>query len=229
LLLHYPYFDLYRKQVIKQADLVLAMHLRGDAFTSEQKARNMAYYEPRTVRDSSLSACTQSVLAAEVGALELAYDYFAETAFTDLHDLHDNVRNGVHIAAMAGAWLDVVAGFGGMRDHGGNVTFAPRLPEPLSRYTFRMCVGSSLLCVEVTPHEATYRLLSGAPLDTAHHGKQITVEPEQPLTLSIPSAPQPPKLRQPHGHEPVHRDKSMIARQGENPIVGRGRLADQLD
>ena len=77
LLLHFPYFDLYRKQVVKQADLVLAMHWRGDAFTAEEKARNFAYYEPRTVRDSSLSACTQAVIAAEVGHLELAHDYSA--------------------------------------------------------------------------------------------------------------------------------------------------------
>ena len=84
LLLHYPYFDLYRKQVVKQADLVLALHLRGDAFTAEQKARNFDYYERCTVRDSSLSACTQAVIAAEVGHLELAYDYLAEAALMDL-------------------------------------------------------------------------------------------------------------------------------------------------
>ena len=100
LLLHYPYFQLYRKQVVKQADLVLAMHLRGDAFTPEQKARNFAYYEARTVRDSSLSAAPQAVIAAEVGHLDLAHDYWAETAFTDLHNLHDNVDDGVHIAAL---------------------------------------------------------------------------------------------------------------------------------
>ena len=80
LLLHFPYFDLYRKQVVKQADLVLAMHLRGDAFTAEQKARNFDYYEALTVRDSSLSACTQAVMAAEVGHLDLAYDYLGEAA-----------------------------------------------------------------------------------------------------------------------------------------------------
>ena len=102
LLLHYPYFDLYRKQVVKQADLMLAMYLRGDAFTAEQKARNVAYYEPLTVRDSSLSACTQAVLAAEVGHLELAYDYLAEAALTDLYDPHHNVHNGLHIASLAG-------------------------------------------------------------------------------------------------------------------------------
>src|SRR5438034_629999 len=80
LLLHYPYFQLYRKQVVKQADLVLAMYMRPDAFTPEEKARNFAYYEPLTVRDSSLSACTQAVIAAAVGQLELAHDYLAGAA-----------------------------------------------------------------------------------------------------------------------------------------------------
>src|SRR5439155_10946565 len=93
LLLHFPYFDIYRKQVLKQADLVLAMYLRGDAFTPEQKARNFAYYEPLTVRDSSLSSCTQAALAAEVGQLQLAYDYLGEAALMDLHDLAHNVQN----------------------------------------------------------------------------------------------------------------------------------------
>ncbi len=100
---HFPYFDLYRKQVVKQADLVLAMHLRGDAFTPEQKARNFAYYEPLTVRDSTLSASTQAVLAAEMGQLQLAYDYLGEAAFMDLHDLAHNARDGLHMASLAGA------------------------------------------------------------------------------------------------------------------------------
>ena len=105
LLLHFPYFDLYRKQVVKQADLVLALHVCGDAFTAEEKARDFDYYEALTVRDSSLSACTQAVVAAEVGHLELAYDYFAEAALMDLDDLEHNTRDGVHIASLAGAWI----------------------------------------------------------------------------------------------------------------------------
>ncbi len=109
LLLHFPYFDLYRKQVVKQADLILAMHLRGEAFSVEQKARNFAYYEALTVRDSSLSASTQAVIAAEVGQLELAYDYLGEAALMDLNDLEHNVRDGVHIASLAGIRVEVKA------------------------------------------------------------------------------------------------------------------------
>ncbi|MBA3806909.1 MAG: hypothetical protein H0X28_00735 [Solirubrobacterales bacterium] len=92
LLLHFAYYDLYRKQVVKQADLVLALYLRGDAFSEEEKARDFAYYEALTVRDSSLSACTQAVLAAEVGHLELAYHYLCESGLMDLTDLQDSTR-----------------------------------------------------------------------------------------------------------------------------------------
>ncbi|MEO6091205.1 MAG: glycosyl hydrolase family 65 protein [Umezawaea sp.] len=205
LLLHYPYFGLYRTQVVKQADLVLAMHLRGDAFTAEQKARNFAYYEARTVRDSSLSATTQAVLAAEVGHLDLAYDYLAEAAFTDLHDLHDNVHNGLHMASLAGAWIGVVAGFGGMRDHDGHVTFAPRLPPALNRLAFRMYVRGTRLSVEIGRESATYRIVSGGPLRTAHHGEPIEVEAGHDLTVPIPPPPQREAPVQPKGRRPAHR------------------------
>jgi alpha,alpha-trehalose phosphorylase len=205
LLLHYPYFDIYRKQVVKQADLVMAMHLRGDAFTAEQKARNVAYYEPRTVRDSSLSACQQAVLAAEVGHLDLAYDYFAEAALTDLHDLHHDVRNGLHIAALAGAWIVVVAGFGGMRDHHRTLTFAPRLPAALGRIAFRMCYHGSRFAVEIHQDSATYRLVSGAPVHTAHHGDPLTINAGEPVTRPIPPAPRSPTPKQPHGRAPYRR------------------------
>jgi alpha,alpha-trehalose phosphorylase len=105
LMLHFHYFDLYRKQVVKQADLVLALYLRGDAFSPEDKARTFEYYEPLTVRDSSLSSFVQAVVAAAVGNLELAYDYLGEAALLDLGDLHHNSRDGVHLASLAGAWI----------------------------------------------------------------------------------------------------------------------------
>ena len=116
LLLHEAYVRLYPSQVIKQADLALAMHWRSHEFTPEQKARNVDYYERRTTRDSSLSACTQAVMCAEVGHLELAHDYLYEAALIDLRDLHHNTRDGLHMASLAGAWTALVAGFGGLRD-----------------------------------------------------------------------------------------------------------------
>jgi alpha,alpha-trehalose phosphorylase len=208
LLLHFPYFDLYRKQVVKQADLVLALHVRGDAFTDEEKARDFAYYEPLTVRDSSLSACTQAVIAAEVGHLELAYDYFAETALMDLRDLQHNTRDGMHIASLAGAWIAAVAGFGGMRDHDARLTFAPRLPARLERLAFRLLFRGRRLMVDVTQTEATYTILDGRPLEIEHHREAITVSRKKPVTRAIPPAPERPTPNQPPGRAPVRRGKA---------------------
>ena len=203
LMLHFPYFDLYRKQVVKQSDLVLAMHLRGDAFTPEQKAANFAYYEPLTVRDSSLSACTQAVVAAEVGHLDLAYDYAAEAALMDLHDVQRNTRSGLHIASLAGAWTAVVSGFGGMRDHDGVLIFAPRLPAALTRLAFTITHRGLRLRVETDGNEATYTLKSrGSSLDLIHHGERITVSSGSPVTLPVPPAPAYPRPRQPAGRAP---------------------------
>jgi alpha,alpha-trehalose phosphorylase len=205
LLLNFPYFDLYRKQVVKQADIVLALHLRGDAFTPAEKVRNFEHYEGLTVRDSSLSACTQAVLAAEVGHLELAYDYFAETALTDLHDLKNNTSDGLHVASLAGTWIAAAAGFGGMRDHDGSLSFAPRLPRALTRLAFRLSYRGRRLLVEVRHQEATYSLQDGLPLEIEHHGDSVVLSPGRPLTLAIPAllAREPPQ--QPAGRAPAPR------------------------
>jgi alpha,alpha-trehalose phosphorylase len=203
LLLHYPYFDLYRRQVVKQADLVLAMQLRGDAFTPEEKARNFAYYEQITVRDSSLSACTQAVMAAEVGCLDLAYAYAAEAAFMDLHDLEHNTADGLHIASLAGAWTALVAGFGGMRDHDGLLTFAPRLPPGLTGLAFTIRHRGMRLRVHTDGRAVTYTMTDhGGTMDVLHHGERITMESGRPLTRPVTPAPVPPIVHQPAGRAP---------------------------
>ncbi|GAA3568164.1 glycosyl hydrolase family 65 protein [Amycolatopsis ultiminotia] len=209
LLLNYPYFDLYRKQVVKQADLVLALHLCGDSFSPEEKARDFAYYEARTVRDSSLSAGTQAVMAAEVGHLQLAYDYLAEAALTDLHDVHNNVRNGLHMASLAGAWQGAVAGFGGLRDHGGELAFAPRLPEELGRLTFRLTFRGTRFQVSIAHTTATYQVLDGPDLPLIHHGERFTVT-AQPRHLPIPPPDAGPAPTQPPGRAPARRDASKV-------------------
>jgi len=205
LLLHFPYFDLYRKQVVKQADLVMALYKRGDAFTADEKARDFAYYEPLTVRDSSLSACIQSVLAAEVGHLDLAYDYLSEAVRMDLDDLEHNTGDGLHIASLAGAWIALVAGFGGMRDSGGSLAFSPRLPAPLSRLTFNVLWRGQRLCVNVTGTEATYTLESGDPVQLVHHGRRFPLTADQPVTYPIPPVAPGPRPSQPPGREPARR------------------------
>jgi alpha,alpha-trehalose phosphorylase len=206
LLLHFPYFDLYRKQVVKQADLVLAMHLRGDAFTAEQKAANFDYYERLTVRDSSLSACTQAVVAAEVGHLDLAYAYTVEAASMDLEDLEHNTRDGLHMASLAGAWIALVAGFGGMRDHGGGLSFAPRLPDGLSRLAFTVLYRGGRLRVETASGAATYGWTgSDQPLALYHHGQPVVLQPGTSQQLPVPRVVPRREPSQPVGRAPVRR------------------------
>jgi alpha,alpha-trehalose phosphorylase len=206
LLLHYPYFEIYRRQVIKQADLVMALHVRGDAFTLDEKIADFAYYEARTVRDSSLSAAEQAVVAAETGHLELAYDYWGEAALADLQNLHQNSGYGLHIASLAGGWTVAVAGFGGLRDHDGELTFAPRLPSRLTRLRFRVLYQGRCLVVTVEKERATYRLSDGDPLDIRHHGRQVTVG-DGDLVLDIPPAPQVEPVHQPPGAAPRRRSR----------------------
>jgi alpha,alpha-trehalose phosphorylase len=203
LLLHYPYYLLYSSQVVKQADLVFALYVCGDCFTPEQRARDFEYYEAITVRDSSLSACVQAILAAEVGHVQLAYDYLAETAFMDLRDLAFNTRDGVHLAALAGSWLVAVAGFGGMRDHGATLQFAPRLPAKLTRLSFRLMYRGRRLRVTVGRTEAQYELLAGEALEIGHHGEPVALAAPG-STESRPIVPAPVRERplQPPGREP---------------------------
>ncbi|MDP8937125.1 MAG: family 65 glycosyl hydrolase [Actinomycetota bacterium] len=205
LFLHFPYFDLYRKQVVKQADLVLAMYQRGDAFTADQKRRNFAYYEPLTVRDSSLSAAGQAVLAAEIGHLSLAYEYLAEASLLDLQNLHNNTSSGLHLAALAGGWLALVAGFGGFRARDGRLSFAPRLPAAITGLTFHVWYRDRSVRVAATATEATYRLRKGEPLEVTHHGEPLLLMPGEPVSRSIPACPSVPRPPQPPGRAPAHR------------------------
>jgi alpha,alpha-trehalose phosphorylase len=205
LLMNFPYYELYRSQVVKQADLVLALYLCGERFDAEQKARDFAYYEAITVRDSSLSASTQAIVAAEVGHLELAYDYFGETAFIDLRDLAGNTRDGLHIASLAGSWLVALAGFGGMRDTGEHLAFAPWLPSRLTRLAFRITYRGRGLQVEVRSSEACYELIRGDALELLHHGELLSLEPGTPQTRPLPQPPHRPPPQQPAGRAPRRR------------------------
>ena len=203
LLLHYPYLQLYRKQVVKQPDLVLAMHLRSAAFSAEHKHRNFAYYEPLTVRDSSLSACTNAVLAIELGHLELGLAYLAEASLMDLHDLGDNTADGLHLASLAGGWIAVVAGLAGLRDDGDELRFAPRLPPPLRRLAFTLRLSGRRLRVEVSPEQATYSLHGPGSLELRHHEQALTLSEGRAVKAAIPKAADLEPPAQPPGRAPT--------------------------
>ncbi|MFY9487252.1 MAG: glycosyl hydrolase family 65 protein [Solirubrobacterales bacterium] len=204
LLLHYPYFEIYRKQVVKQSDLVLALHLCGDFFTAEEKVRNFEYYEEITVRDSSLSACTQSIIAAETGHLQLAHEYLHEAALVDLQNLAHNTSDGLHMASLAGSWMGIVAGFGGFRDNEGKLKFAPRLPKKIERVKFRLTFRGTRLAVTVTRDEARYELETGETLTAWHHGEEFEVRAGQPVSRSIEQIEDRPRPKLPHGRDPAH-------------------------
>ncbi len=201
---HETYFDLYRKQVAKQADLVLALHWFGDRFSAAERAAAFAYAEELTVRDSSLSACTQAVLAAETGHLELAHAYLREAALMDLQDLRGDTEDGLHMASLAGSWIALVCGFGGLRDHGDRLHFAPRLPPGLDRLAFALRWRGCCVRVEVRSSHARYEVVDGGdPVTVLHHGEEVTLRPGEPVERDLPELkPLTDPPRQPVGREP---------------------------
>ncbi|RVW07117.1 glycoside hydrolase family 65 protein [Prescottella agglutinans] len=205
LLLHYPYFDLYRKQVVKQADVVLAMQWVPDAFTAEERARNFSYYERMTVRDSSLSACSQAVVAADVGAMDLAYDYLGETALIDLLDLEHNTSDGLHLASLAGIWIALVQGFGGARRRRSGLTFRPTLPRGIDRLAFGVAAAGCRLRVEIDRNETRYRLVHGDELTLGHDGTSVTLRGREVRVMPTVHPPAGPVVTQPPGREPARR------------------------
>jgi trehalose/maltose hydrolase-like predicted phosphorylase len=209
LMMHAPYVQLYRQQVLKQADLVLAMHWVPEHFTPEHVARNVSYYEAITVRDSSLSACTQAVMCAQAGHLELAHDYAHEAALVDLRNLHHNVRDGLHLASLGGSWSTMVEGFGGLREAHDLLSLDPALPPGISSLRFRLRRQGMRLLVEVDHSSVTVRLRDGddGRLQLIVCGEEVEVTTASPVVRPLtPRVPLLPTPTQPVGREPASRD-----------------------
>ncbi len=187
LLLHYHPLMVYRRQIIKQADVVLAMFLLGDKFSLEQKKRNFDYYDPLTTGDSSLSASIQSIAASEVGYAEKAYEYFRYAAFMDLANVRGNVQDGMHLASMGGTWMALVYGFGGMRDYGGHLSFDPKLPVPWERLKFPLMIRDMSLVVDIQPKTVTYLLRQGSELTISHQGQDVQLTAGVPRSCQLRS------------------------------------------
>lgn len=186
LLLHYHPLNIYRCQVCKQPDVVLALFLQGWRFDHEERRRNFDYYDALNTGDSSLSSCIQSIVAAELGYVERAYEYFMKTARMDLDDINGNVRDGIHFANMAGCWLSLVYGFGGMRDWHGELRFSPRLPKKWTRVGFRVRLRDTLLQVQVRRDGVEYSLIDGEPRTVYHEDEAITLRPDETTVRPLP-------------------------------------------
>jgi len=191
LLLHYHPLVIYRFQVLKQADVVLALFLRGAEFSEQAKLADFEYYDPITTGDSTLSAVVQSIVAAEVGHQDAALDYFHRGLYVDLADLHGNTADGVHIASAGGVWACLVQGFGGMRHENGDITFDPRLPEEFDEISFPLTVRGSRFRVLVRPEEIGFTLVEGEELDVAVRGETVRVAA---AGTTVPLAGQGPHL-----------------------------------
>jgi alpha,alpha-trehalose phosphorylase len=185
LLLHYHPLVIYRFQVLKQADVVLAIFLQGDHFRLQDKLADFEYYDPITTGDSTLSGVVQSIIAAEVGYRALALRYFHSSLFVDLADLHGNTSDGVHVASTGGVWNALVYGFGGMRDYQGRITFDPRLPEHWRELIFRVTLRGARVRVNLTADEITFAVEEGDTAALSVRAQPITVTSGQPVTVQL--------------------------------------------
>ena len=186
LLLHYHPLVIYRHQVLKQADIVLAMFMLGNEFSEEQKRRNFEYYDPLTTGDSSLSACVQSIIAAEIGNERQALEYFQYALLMDLGNVAGNASGGVHIASAAGVWSSLVFGFGGVRDFDGKLSFAPRLPRAWNELAFSLRFGGRQLRIKLTHDEERYLVEKGDPLNVLIRGESHLLGPGTPVAIKRP-------------------------------------------
>ena len=192
--LHHHPLMIYRRQIIKQTDVVLAMFLLSHEFTPEQKKRNFDYYDPLTTGDSSLSASIQSIVASDIGYADKAYEYFRSTALMDLANVTGNVQDGIHLAATGGTWMALVYGFGGLRDYGGRLSFDPRLPAQWQRLKFPLTVRGMSLVVDIQPDTVTYVLRQGAELTITHQGQEVRLTAGVARSCRLDSARRPPAL-----------------------------------
>ena len=176
---HHDLLTLYRHQVLKQADVVLAHFLQGHRFPADQRRRDYDYYAPLTTHDSSLSAPVHAIVAADVGHLEEAWRFLQDAALADLDDRFGSLEDGLHLAAAGGAWLAVACGFGGLRVDDDRPAFRPQLPPALRRLRFRIAFRGSLLEVDTDEAGTTYRVLDGGPVDLLHEGEKVRVEPDE--------------------------------------------------
>ncbi len=182
LLLHFHPLVIYRHQVIKQADVVLALFLLNNKFTDEEIKRNFDYYDPRTTGDSSLSVCIQSIVASKVGYMDKAVHYARNAALMDLADLGGNVNDGCHIASMGGTWMVFTFGFAGMKGNGGRLSFNPNLPTHVEKLKFPITYRGSIIEVEIGRKNIAYKLVSGKEAVILHDNKEIKLTTLKPAT-----------------------------------------------
>ena len=194
LLLHHHPLVIYRFQVLKQADVVLALFLQSEEFSAEEKLADFRYYDPITTGDSTLSAMVQSIMAAEVGYHELAMQYFLQALYVDLTDLHANTADGVHVASVGGVWCALVNGFGGFRAKGrGHWSFEPRLPDQWEALDYRLTLHGTRIGVLLTRDEVRFEIEDG-PGPVSVHVRDVEYVVERGTATVVPLPDQGPRI-----------------------------------
>lgn len=176
LLLHYHPMTIYKHQVNKQADTVLAQIVFPEVFSLEQRARDYDYYEGVTTHDSSLSRSIFGIAASALDRMDKAYSYFMDTALMDLNDMQSNTKDGVHAANMGGTWMSIVTGFAGMSVVDNQLTFKPRLPKEWQALRFTIQFKGRHIRVKMTEGDTKYTLLEGDSIEIKHFDEEIGLE-----------------------------------------------------
>ena len=172
-----------RSPYIKQADVLQGFYFFEDHFSKEQLEKHFDFYEPFTVHESSLSPCVHSIQAAALGRMEQAYTFYLRTSRLDLDDYNKEVEEGCHITSMAGTWMSIVEGFGGMRIKNDTLHFEPRIPEQWQGYSFKINFRNQVLKVAVYPNETKFTLEGHTELTVFVNGKAVVVEPNVLVTV----------------------------------------------
>jgi len=166
-----------RSPYIKQADVLQGFYFFEDHFTQEELERHFDFYEPFTVHESSLSPCVHSVQAAKLGRMEQAYQFYLQTSRLDLDDYNHEVEEGLHITSMAGTWMSIVEGFGGMRIKNDKLSFNPQIPKQWEAYSFKINFRNQILKVNVYQNETTFELEGKHDLEILVNKKKVTISP----------------------------------------------------
>ncbi|RZW55481.1 MAG: glycoside hydrolase family 65 protein [Flavobacteriaceae bacterium] len=172
-----------RSPYIKQADVLQGFYFFEDHFSQEELKRHFDFYEPFTVHESSLSPCVHSVQAAKLGQMEQAYQFYLRTSRLDLDDYNKEVHEGLHITSMAGTWMSIVEGFGGMRIKNNMLCFKPQIPKEWNAYSFKINFRGQILKVNVTKHETNFELDGHKDLQILVNDKLITITPNNLITV----------------------------------------------
>ena len=172
-----------RSPYIKQADTLQGFYFFEDHFSEEELERHYDFYEPFTVHESSLSPCVHSVQAAKLDKMDEAYTFYLRTSRLDLDDYNHEVHEGLHITSMAGTWMSIVEGFGGMRVKDNKLSFTPRIPKQWKGYSFKINFRNQVLKVNVDQNETKFELDSGNELTILVNGILVNVSPNNLVTV----------------------------------------------